>query len=220
MVDYVVLQQAGTADVPARLRGQVLKELDDLALPTSSGLPRYVRESLVFPYVAGARLVNRIEGRGGWEAVNRAFGADAPVSSEQIMHPRKHDARERPVRVRVGGLRGALPAGARLIEEGDFGEFDTEQLLREANGRARSSAAAAGWDGGAFSLWRLPGDRHAVALRWVWDSPRDAREFARAAARTARALSGASAHDGITTALALAPSADAARTLAAAALGE
>src|SRR5918997_5122900 len=139
MVDYVVLQQAGTTDVPARLRAKVLEELDDVALPASSGLPRYVRESLVFPYVAGSRLVNRIEARGGWEALNRAFGKDAPVSTEQIMHPRKYEGGERPARQRVGALPGALPAGARLIEEGDFGEFDTEQLLREANGRARST---------------------------------------------------------------------------------
>jgi hypothetical protein len=220
MVDYVVLKQAGVADVPARLRGQALEELDDLALPASSGLPRYVREAMVFPYVAGAQLVNRIEGRGGWEAVNRAFGEDAPVSSEQIMHPRKYDARERPVRVRVPGLSGALPAGARLVEEGDFGEFDTEQVLREANGRARSGPAAAGWGGGAFALWRLPGAGHALALRWTWDSERDAREFERAAARTARALEGAVERRGSATALALAPSAAAARALARAALAE
>ncbi|MEA2364442.1 MAG: hypothetical protein QOD71_3587 [Thermoleophilaceae bacterium] len=206
MVDYAVLEETGTANVPAQLRGRALRALDDAAVPASSGLPRYVRESLVFPYAAGARLVNRIQGRGGWEAVNRAFGADAPVSSEQVMHPAKYDARERPVRVRVTGLRSALPAGARPVEEGDFGEFDTEQLLRAANGRERSAAAAAGWGGGGFSLWRLGTDRYALALRWAWDSARDAREFERAARRTARSLGGAAvARRGRTVALALAP---------------
>jgi hypothetical protein len=186
MVDYAVLKQAGTANVPASLRAQALKALDDAAVPVSSGLPRYVREGLVFPYAAGARLINRIQGRGGWAAVDRAFGENAPVSTEQFMHPAKYEARERPVRVRVGA-----PSGARLVERGDFGEFDTEQLLRAANGRAGGRRAAAGWGGGGFALWRR-GARYGVTLRWTWDSARDAREFTRALRRTARRLRHAS----------------------------
>ena len=182
MVDYAVLKQAGTAKVPASVRARALKALDDAAVPASSGPPRYVREGLVFPYAAGARLINRIQSRGGWAAVDRAFGEDAPASTEQLMHPAKYDARERPVRMRVGA-----PSGTRLVEQGDFGEFDTEQLLRAANGRARSAAAAAGWGGGGFAMWRR-GGRYGVTLRWAWDSARDAGEFARAARRTARRL--------------------------------
>jgi hypothetical protein len=206
MVDYLVRKQGGGKDIPASLRGRALKELADIALPASSGLPRYVREGLVFPYAAGAQLVNRIEGRGGWGAVDRAFGPDAPVSSEQIMHPRAYEGRERPRRVRVPSLASALPAGAERVGQGDIGEFDTEQLLREANGRALSRRAATGWGGGAFALWRLPGGRDVLAARWVWDTARDTREFERAAARTARALGGAAALGaGRTVALAVAP---------------
>jgi hypothetical protein len=185
MVDYVVLQQAGTANVPASLREQALNALDDAVVPESSGLPRYLREGLVFPYVTGARLVNRIEGRGGWSAVDRAL-KDPPTSSEQVMHPAKYDAGERPVRVRV-----RPPGGTQLIEQGDFGEFDTEQLLRAANGRARSRRAAAGWGGGGFALWRVGGDRYGLELRWVWDRAPDAREFVSALRRTAKRLDGA-----------------------------
>ena len=182
MVDYAVLKATGRNDIPAVVRAQALKALDKAAVPASSGLPRYVRESLVFPYAAGARLVNRIESRGGWAAVNRAFGAQAPQSSEQLMHPAKYDARERPVRVVV-----APPPGTRLVERGDFGEFDTEQLLRAANGRRRSIPAAAGWGGGGFALWRT-GGRYGLTLLWRWDSARDAGEFERALRRTARRL--------------------------------
>ena len=190
MVDYAVLKATGRNDIPAVVRAQALKALDKAAVPASSGLPRYVRESLVFPYAAGARLVNRIESRGGWAAVNRAFGAQAPLSTEQLMHPAKYDAHERPVRVVV-----APPPGTRLVERGDFGEFDTEQLLRAANGRRRSIPAAAGWGGGGFALW-CTGGRYGLTLRWRWDSARDAREFARALRRTARRLGRASVYGG------------------------
>jgi hypothetical protein len=166
-----------------------LKALDKAAVPASSGLPRYLREGLVFPYAAGARLVNRIQGRGGWAAVDRAFETGGPVSTEQVMHPARAD--DRPVRVVV-----AAPRGARLVEQGDFGEFDTEQLLRAANGRARSARAAAGWGGGGFALWRV-GGRYGLELRWVWDSARDAREFAAALRVSARRLGRASVNSGI-----------------------
>ena len=186
MVDYVVLDQTGRARVPASLRARALGALDQAVVPESSGLPRYLRENLVFPYAAGARLVNHVQGRGGWAAVNRGFGSRAPVSTEQVMHPAKYDSRERPVRVRV-----AAPAGTRLVEAGDFGEFDTEQLLREANGEERAGRAAAGWGGGGFALWRRRGGRYGLSMRWVWDTPRDGREFAAAARRVARRLNGA-----------------------------
>jgi hypothetical protein len=190
MVDYAVLKQTGRADIPASVRAQAVKALGKAAVPASSGLPRYLREGLVFPYAAGARLVNRIEGRGGWAAVNRAFRRNEPASTEQVMHPAKYDADEAPVRVRV-----AAPPGTHLVEQGDFGEFDTEQLLRAANGRARSARAAAGWGGGGFALWRV-GGRYGLELRWVWDSARDAREFAAALRFTARRLGGATVKSG------------------------
>jgi hypothetical protein len=131
--------------------------------------------------------VDRIETRGGWAAVNRAFKAGAPVSTEQLMHAAKYHSHEAPVRVRV-----SAPRGAELVERGDFGEFDTEQLLRAANGRAGSARAAAGWGGGGFALWRAGADRYGLALRWTWDSARDAREFEQALRRTGRRLGRAS----------------------------
>jgi hypothetical protein len=182
MVDYVIFKQTGQTQVPDALRRRVLSALDQAAVPSSSGLPRYLRESLVFPYPTGARLVDRVQRGGGWTAVNRLFGRDAPVSSEQVMHPAKLRSHEPPVRVRVGG--------ASSFARGDFGEFDTEQLLRAANGRARSRAAAAGWGGGGFAISRLAGGRDRLVLRWVYDSKEEADGFVPALRRTAAGLRG------------------------------
>jgi hypothetical protein len=184
MVDYVIFKQTGQTDVPEDLLQRVLSGLGEASIPQSSGLPRYMRESLVFPYPTGARLVDRVQRSGGWKAVNRLFGPDAPVSSEQVMHPAKLRSHEPPIRVRVGG--------PHPFAQGDFGEFDTEQLLRAANGRKRSRRAAAGWGGGGFAIRRLEGrDRYALTLRWVYDSNNEADEFEPALRRTARALKGA-----------------------------
>ena len=217
MVEYVALTQGMGEGLPEGLRRRLLDELDQLALPASTGLPRYVREGLVFSYAAGAVFVSRLESRGGWAAVDRAFGENPPVSSEQIMHPRKYEEGERPVRVALGGVRDVLPEGARLKARGDLGEFDTEQFLRDSNGRRRSEDAAAGWGGSTFELWRLPDREDVLAMAWAWDSPRDAREFAAAARRSVGRLGSAGAvnygNEGVV-AVVLAPSAVLARRVA------
>jgi hypothetical protein len=217
MLEYVALTQAGVQELPPQLRRRLLEELDEVALPASSGLPRYVREGLVFSYVAGAAFVSSLQEKGGWAAVNRAFGEDAPVSSEQIMHPHKYEAGERPVRVRLPGVREELPRGARVVARGDLGEFDTGQFLRGANGRRRSEAAAAGWGGSTFELWRLPAGGDVLVMAWAWDTPRDAREFAAAAELSVDRLSGAGAVNGDTegvVTVVLAPEASLARRVA------
>jgi hypothetical protein len=46
-------------------------------------------------------------------------------------------------------------------------------------GASEAAAAAAGWDGGTYRAW-TDGERAAVVLSTVWDSERDASEFATA----------------------------------------
>ena len=219
MVDYVAVSRGLGEALAGEARSTALEQIGNVALPESSDLPRYVRESLLFPYVAGARFVDRIEGQGGWEAVNRAFGEDPPPSTEQIIHPRKYGANESPIRVPLRGVRADLPVGAELLARGDMGEFDTAQFLHDANGRRRSEAAAAGWGGSAFQLWRLPGGGDVLVVAWAWDTPRDAREFAAAAELSVERLGGAGVvnggKEGVVTVV-LAPSASLARRIASA----
>jgi hypothetical protein len=217
MLDYVALTQGGGAELPDEVRRQVLEQLSQLTLPASSGLPRYVREGLVWPYAAGAGFVDRIQGEGGWAAVDRAYEEDPPRSSEQIVHPRKYEAGERPARVELRGVRAALGADARVVSRGDLGEFDTEQFLRDANGRRRSEEAAAGWGGSAFELWRAEGGADVLVMGWAWDTARDAREFAAAAKLTVgRLVARGAVNDGKEgmVGVVLAPEASLARRLA------
>ncbi|HYN51270.1 MAG TPA: hypothetical protein VES62_10125, partial [Thermoleophilaceae bacterium] len=86
-----------------------------------------------------------------------------------------------------------LPEGAAELTRGDLGEFDTEQFLREGNGRERSERAAAGWGGSAFELWELPGGGEVLVAAWAWDTPQDAREFGEAAERRLSELDAAGA---------------------------
>ena len=154
--------------------------LDQIALvdllETSSDLPPYMQRSLVFPYARGARFVDAI---GTWGPANEALRGDGPVSTEQVMHPEKYRSGERPAAVRPGPSPGSEWKRA---SRGTVGEFDTAELIRSSDSAVRASRAGAGWGGGRYVLWRR-GEDAAMALRWRWDTPRDAAEFVAALPR-------------------------------------
>jgi hypothetical protein len=154
--------------------------LDQLALTDllggSSNLPPYMQHSLLFPYVAGARFVDAI---GTWGPANAALRGDGPISTEQVMHPAKYEAGERPLPVAPGPTPGP---GWRRAAHGTIGEFDTSEILRTSDSPARAERAAGGWGGGRYDLWQRNG-KSVLALAWRWDTHRDAAEFAAALPR-------------------------------------
>ena len=149
--------------------------LTDL-LETSSDLPPYMQRSLVFPYARGAQFVDAI---GTWKSANDALRGDGPASTEQVMHPEKYRSGERPVAVPPGPSPGSA---WKRSSRGTVGEFDTAELIRSSDSAVRAARAGAGWGGGRYILWRN-GEDAALALRWRWDTPRDAAEFVAALPR-------------------------------------
>ncbi len=166
--------------------GNAIGDLLPAALQSaeSSKLPRYLQDSLIFPYEAGQAFVNRLYTRlHSWALVDYALGRRRPASTEQILHPEKYLADERPLPVRVPGAR-VLGPGWRPFDAGTLGEFDTRELLRLAGARD-ANATAAGWGGGSYALWRR-GRQTALALSWRWDTQRDADQAAAALPAYAR----------------------------------
>ena len=169
-------------------------------------LPPFIESSLEFPYLTGEAFVAALyEVARGWKLVNFALDNRPPVSTEQVMHPLKYEADEKPLplRLRVGPLLGA---GWRRALSSTLGEFVTQQLLRRGVDARVAERAAAGWGGDAFQLWSS-GAQHVLVVGWRWDTPADAAEFERAL-RAVQFTSPAAirTRNGVTT-LALAPTA-------------
>lgn len=157
------------------------------AMPVFSAAPRIIQEGLLFPYLAGADFMRGFSQRRA-RADEQPYGARMPVSSEQILHPAKYSARERPLR-----LRFAAAPGDTLVYDDDFGEFETGIALESWGvDEATATAAAAGWNGDRFALL---GAREGTALVWVtaWDTADDAAQFEGALRNGWRRRTGAAA---------------------------
>jgi hypothetical protein len=147
--------------------------------------PAYLRESLYFPYDAGADFVNELLMMDGFQAVDEAL-ADPPASTEQILHPDKYfdSPRDEPIQVPLPPLTDTLGAGWTMIDWGTLGEFDLRVILDE-NGAADPDEAAAGWGGGSYAFYQNPdGDLGLMYTAIEWDSDNEADEYVEALEET------------------------------------
>jgi hypothetical protein len=112
-----------------------------------------------------------LERRGGLELVNRALRR-FPVSTEQVLHPERYP-NDLPQPVDVSALE---VVGWEDLDVMQVGEEWLRAMLALRVDQDTADAASAGWDGGVYRAWTREG-RVAVALRTVWDSSAEARQF-------------------------------------------
>ncbi len=143
--------------------------------PVFQRAPAIIRETMIFPYVAGAGFVHTV-----WKARGAPTFADLiPTSTEQVLHPQEGylGTPDEPTALDLD-----LPDGWEAVYGNVLGEYETRLWLREHLG-VSASRASQGWDGDAFRLIATAqGD---TALVWwsVWDDEESAQRFADAAAR-------------------------------------
>ncbi len=143
-----------------------------------------IRQRVTFPYAGGLTFVGDLWRTGGFGLVNRVYDAP-PTSTEHVLHPEKYLAGEAVVPVEMP----PAPADARDVIQGRLGELGTRVLLAESVPQPQAAAAAAGWGGDAFVVYRLGTTN---AMQWVttWDSERDAQEFHIAVRKYAASVGG------------------------------
>ncbi len=130
--------------------------------------PMVIRETLTFPYIAGADFVRWFDRE---YPGKMPFGAAMPTSTEQIMHPDRYQRGDDPVPIRFND------DTAGVIFDDTFGAFDVVLLqasLHHSDSVATDSAT--GWGGDRLRIYRTPAG---PALAWisVWDDDASARRF-------------------------------------------
>ncbi len=130
--------------------------------------PRF--NEVLSAYMDGMIFVAKLYEHGGFPAIDGAF-ASPPESTEQILHPEKFIAGEKPVTVDAP----AMPAGSERLAEGTWGELRTRLLL----GRCGKTAVVDGWGWGGDRYVIAKGGASELSLSWstVWDTEGDAMRF-------------------------------------------
>lgn len=172
------------AEVPPGLIDQLTQPFESSqAFPALSAAPLYLRESLLFPYNAGARFQDAVFRRLGRPAFEEVF-AHGPRSTQQIMHPAAYlDDRDAPLAAtpsyeEILGARGKQYKG---VIQSSLGEFEHVILLRQHLGREYASIASH-WRGGGFRLYeektKSRNPKKPLLIYWSsWDSPTAAQQY-------------------------------------------
>jgi hypothetical protein len=165
--------------------------LFDAASAGDTKLPKYVEDTLLFPYEQGVEFVQAFRGdSGSWKALDNVIRFRRPATAEQAIHPHKYAIDERAVPIHMPDLGLVLGPRWRRLGASSVGEVDLREIFKILGGSPDPDAAA-GWGGGRFELWRRahPGScrapcvaRDVGAMLLAWDTQGDRRAGERALA--------------------------------------
>ena len=166
-------------------RQQITVFYDNYQSPVYDQAPAFMKEDFGFPYNQGYAFVQTIYDEGGWSAVDDVY-SNPPVSTEQILHPDLYPG-DTPIPVDLPDVIPALGNGWHELSRNQMGEWYTYLILaRGANSKANlddttAQDAAAGWGGDEYVVLHNDTTNSTVfVMETVWDSTKDATEFANA----------------------------------------
>lgn len=136
--------------------------------------PRFLTESLLFPYDAGLAFVQSLHANGGWESVDDAYSTLREIegSTEQVITPADY-TRDLPAEVPIP----EVPVeGYELERTSTWGEHGLRVLLNQGSLVATMAGAADGWGGDSYHQW-FNGENAALMLVYVGDTQRDLDEL-------------------------------------------
>lgn len=143
--------------------------------PVFEKSPLYLRETLLFPYVAGMKFQNAAFHKMGQASFTAVF-KHPPVSTQQILHPKTYFDQLEPAKVKAPEIADA--AEYRKLAEGVVGELDYSILLRQYAGDDTASAIAPHWRGSQYRVYEAKKDKAAVLSCLVeWETPEIAAQF-------------------------------------------
>lgn len=151
MIDYLLLDKGmSLKDVPDIDPAMMVGDLGDT--PLMKKAPLFLRDSLMFPYMAGLTFSSAILKPNGWPSFPRVF-AKPPVSTQQIMHPALYKTGKVPAVITLPAIDGLLGPEYAKLEDNVLGEFGWKEILKQFLDEDRATPLAAAWEGDRYVVY-------------------------------------------------------------------
>jgi len=155
--------------------GEFIAESLEIDTDAFNDAPRFLTESLLFPYDSGLAFVQDLYVENGdWAPVNDAYSTmpGLPGSTEQVITPDDF-GRDLPVDVEIPDL---TLAGYELERTSVWGEHGFRLLLNQGAGVETVAVAADGWGGDSYHQW-FDGENAALLIVYAGDTGADVDEL-------------------------------------------
>jgi hypothetical protein len=155
MVDYALrdskMSVRDLADVSMVIRAGAVAQMNED--PKLAKAPMYIRDGLLFPYLAGTTFSQQfLKAHTGWADLHLLFERP-PVSTQQIMQPDFYLKNVGPAKVTFSAWNGVVPGDWKLLEENVLGEFGLEEVLKQFLDSERAEDLSLAWDGDRYALF-------------------------------------------------------------------
>jgi hypothetical protein len=134
-----------------------------------AGVPETLARTEAMPYSFGYAFCTKVMRQWGLDGLDYIYN-HPPVSSAQVMHPKKcWEWRDFPVQI---SLPAALAGGWKQISQDSVGEAGLAALLGcQFTNLSYGLRLARGWDGDHVALFEGPGGHRLLLWASAWDSP-------------------------------------------------
>jgi hypothetical protein len=180
MVDYTLRDEKTSVrdvpDVTVLIRSGAIAEMDKD--PKLSHAPIYIRDELLFPYLAGTSFSQQfLKAHTGWGDIKLVF-ENPPVSTQQILHPDLYLTGVKPVAVSLPDWKAVAPSDWKLLEENVMGEFGLGEVLKQFLGQQRADTLSPAWAGDRYAVFEDQKTKNTVLVfRVVFDKDENAARF-------------------------------------------
>lgn len=157
--------------------GEFIAESLDIDSSGLEAAPRFLRESLIFPYDSGLNFAQALYVGDRWAGINDAYStmAGLPGSSEQIIDPDDYQV-DLPIDVEIPDL---SLSGYELERTSTWGEQGFRVMLNQGSSVPTMVRATDGWGGDSYHQW-FDGENAALLIVYRGDTSTDVNELEQA----------------------------------------
>jgi hypothetical protein len=180
MFDYVLVPQKLSVrtfpDISVLINDQTADE--EGKDPMLQKAPPFIRDDLLFPYVAGANFTQQfLKANSGWGDFHKVF-ENPPVSTQQILHPELYFAGVKPLPIALPKLAPLLPDGWKELDQNVMGEYGLKEVVKRFLGDAEAEKISPDWAADRYAISESADKKQTLLIfRLRLEKPDETKEF-------------------------------------------